>query len=406
MRFLDRRSGSSNHLDKYLLGRFFREDAAGPVLVVFTGLAGIIVAITIVLFGQAVFTHAPRQVFFVMGAGAFLVASYIPYMIAMQRDEASIVASLYRLAPVFVFVLSYVVLGETLRLKQIVGAVVTILGSILLICRSPPKLAQDRSHHIRPDVRRVPDERVHGDHLQVCRTRSILLEFGFLEYIGSGIFSVTLIFSMPSYRRALFALLRSREACTLVPITVSGEALNLLANLAVGFAGLMAPLALVSIVTGLHPFFVLGYGMLFTRFLPAFGRERNSSRHCPEDRRDQCDVCRDRRDLRRMTRHGWCRVLHETGKRHWRNSEPSQWNDRGSLRRYAARGGGGSLYCLQPTAFPHRNLLLPSSYFIDVAQQVRRVLVNAVCAGTFQFLLAVTAGHQSDANRARPPCRQ
>jgi hypothetical protein len=79
---------------------------------------------------------------------------------------------------------------------------------------------------------------------------------------------------MPSYRRALFALLRSREACTLVPITVSGEALNLLANLAVGFAGLMAPLALVSIVTGLHPFFVLGYGMLFTRFLPAFGRER------------------------------------------------------------------------------------------------------------------------------------
>jgi hypothetical protein len=47
-----------------------------------------------------------------------------------------------------------------------------------------------------------------------------------------------------------------------------------MANLGVGFAGLMAPLALVSIMTGLHPLFVLGYGVLFTCFLPSFGRER------------------------------------------------------------------------------------------------------------------------------------
>jgi drug/metabolite transporter (DMT)-like permease len=263
-----------NHLDKYLLGRFFREDAAGPVLVVFTGLAGIIVAITIVLFGQAVFTHAPRQVFFVMGAGAFLVASYIPYMIAMQRDEASIVASLYRLAPVFVFVLSYVVLGETLRLKQIVGAVVTILGSILLIV---DPLQSWRRIDLTTFGLMCAACLMNACTVIIFKSVALGASFwssAFWEYIGSGIFSVTLIFSMPSYRRALFALLRSREACTLVPITVSGEALNLLANLAVGFAGLMAPLALVSIVTGLHPFFVLGYGMLFTRFLPAFGRER------------------------------------------------------------------------------------------------------------------------------------
>jgi hypothetical protein len=89
-----------NHLDKYLLGRFFKEDAAGPVLVVFTGFAGIIVAIAILLLGFPVFTLAPRQAFSVMVAGALLVASYIPHMIATQRQEASIVASLYRLIPV------------------------------------------------------------------------------------------------------------------------------------------------------------------------------------------------------------------------------------------------------------------------------------------------------------------
>jgi hypothetical protein len=74
---------------------------------------------------------------------------------------------------------------------------------------------------------------------------------------------------MPSYRRALLSLLGSRNAYALVSFTLGGEALNLSANLVVGFAGLMAPLALVSLVTGLHPLFLLAYGILFTVFFPA-----------------------------------------------------------------------------------------------------------------------------------------
>ena len=92
-----------NHLDKYLLGRFFNQDAAGPVLVVFTGFAGIVLAIAILLLDPPVFALASWQASFLIAAGALLVASYMPYMIALQRDEASIVASLYRLAPLFVF---------------------------------------------------------------------------------------------------------------------------------------------------------------------------------------------------------------------------------------------------------------------------------------------------------------
>jgi hypothetical protein len=101
----------------------------------------------------------------------------------------------------------------------------------------------------------------------------------FWEYIGAGIFSAALICGMRSYRHALSALLRSRNAYALVSITLGGEALNLLANLAVGFAGLMAPLALVSLVTGLHPVFLLAYGILFTVFFPAFGREHITRQH-------------------------------------------------------------------------------------------------------------------------------
>jgi len=200
-------------------------------------------------------------------------------MIAMQRDEASIVAPLYRLAPLFVFILSYIVLGESLQPRQIAGGLVTIVGSILLV------LNLDKGGRgFNPSTLFLMCVACFMSACTVVIFKFIALQTSFWssafwEYIGTGVFSAALICGMPSYRHALFALLRSREACVLVPITLSGEAFNLLANLAVGFAGLMAPLALVSIVTGLHPFFVLLYGILFTRFFPAFGRERLTRRH-------------------------------------------------------------------------------------------------------------------------------
>lgn len=268
-----------NHLDKYLLGRFFKDDAAGPVLVVFTGFAGLIVAATILLLGPPVFALAPWQAFFVMAAGACLVASYIPYMIAMQRDEASIVASLYRLSPLFVFALSYVALGESLQPKQIFGGLLTIAGSILLILDLDKSA---RGLNFRTLLLMCAVCFMNACTVVIFKVIALETSFwssAFWEYIGAGIFTAALICGMPSYRRALFALLRSREAYVLVPVTLSGEALNLLAGLAVGFAGLMAPLALVSIVTGLHPFFLLVYGILFTLFFPKFSNERLTRHH-------------------------------------------------------------------------------------------------------------------------------
>jgi uncharacterized membrane protein len=268
-----------NHLDKYLLGRFFKVDAAGPVLAVFTGFAGIMVAVTISLFGPAMVTLSAEQACGVMAAGALLVTSYVPYLIAMQRDEASTVASLYRLSPLFVFILSYFVLGESIQSKQILGGLTTIAGSIYLII----DLGQP-GHRFRLATLLLMGGACAMNACTVVIFKLVALHASFwssafCEYIGAGMASLALICGIPSYRHALLSVMRSRAAFVLVPITLSGEAFNLLANLAVGFAGLMAPLALVSIVTGLHPLFALMYGILFTLLLPAFAKERVALRH-------------------------------------------------------------------------------------------------------------------------------
>ncbi len=224
-----------NHLDKYLLGRFFKQDAAGPVLVVFTGFAGIVLAIAILLLGPPVFALASWQASFLVAAGVLLVASYMPYMIVLQRDEASIVASLYRLAPLFVFSLSFMILGERLRPRQIVGGLVTIAGSILLIVdldKGRRKLNLVTFFLMCAACLMSAGSAVL---FKFMALKSSFWSAAFWQYIGAGIFSIALIGGTPSYRRALFTLLRSRNAYTLVSFTFGGEALNLLANLAVGF---------------------------------------------------------------------------------------------------------------------------------------------------------------------------
>jgi uncharacterized membrane protein len=122
-----------NHLDKYLLGRFFMRGATGAALAFFTGFAGVLVACGILLFDLSrAAALEPGQALLVMAAGAFLVASYIPYLVALESAEASVIASLFRLLPFFVFAIAYVVLGETLRTTQIVGGLLASAGAALL----------------------------------------------------------------------------------------------------------------------------------------------------------------------------------------------------------------------------------------------------------------------------------
>src|SRR5437870_1803611 len=77
-----------NHLDKYLLDRFFRHGATGAALAVFTGFAGVLVACGILLFDLSrVASLEPRQALLVTAAGPFLVASYIRISSHLNRPR-------------------------------------------------------------------------------------------------------------------------------------------------------------------------------------------------------------------------------------------------------------------------------------------------------------------------------
>src|SRR6266516_209614 len=121
----------SIHLDKYLVGRYFAQSSVA-VLLVFTALFGLLLLPPIWFFRPAV-TELP------LGGMALLALSGLLYMTAiffylqaLQSEEASVVAPFFQAAPLFGYVLAYIVLGERLSAMQMLGGGLIVAGGALL----------------------------------------------------------------------------------------------------------------------------------------------------------------------------------------------------------------------------------------------------------------------------------
>jgi hypothetical protein len=93
----------------------------------------------------------------------------------------------------------------------------------------------------------------------------------FWTFVGEGIFGGALLL-MPDYRRQ-FAELFRRNPGAMAGVNAANELINLGAGLAVRYAALLAPVALVSAISSTTTFFVFAFGILLTLFFPKMGRE-------------------------------------------------------------------------------------------------------------------------------------
>ena len=105
----------------------------------------------------------------------------------------------------------------------------------------------------------------------------IAIQQGFLDslfwdMLGEVICGVILFFAIKSYRKQFLNVLKVNHF-SVVGLTMLTETLSLIGEVALIFAILLAPVALVQSVGGLQSFFVFIFGIIITLFLPKFGRE-------------------------------------------------------------------------------------------------------------------------------------
>ena len=266
----------SNHIDKYLLNKYFKDGGAGA-LVIFSALIGVPLLPIIYLLDNTVFSVTPLLASLVAINGSLFVIGLIPYMHALDEDETSIVTPLYQTIPIFGYVLAFFFLGETLTTIQIVASLLIISGAILL------SLDLDKKFKLKKKVFWLMMLSAFLIALNSFFFKFIAIKESFLltsfwEYIGFPILSIILLVFVKNYRAQFFNVLKVNTTGVLT-INIFNEIINIVAKIIINFTTLLAPLALVWVVNGIQPLFVLVMGIIITLFFPRLGKESLHKKH-------------------------------------------------------------------------------------------------------------------------------
>lgn len=264
----------TNHIDKYMVSRYFRGGGVGALLII-SSLIGIVVLPLALWQGPEALSFPAVVIIGQMISGALYVLGLFPYLYSLQRSEASVVVPLFQMVPVFAYILGVIFLGEQLSGPQLVGSVLIIAGAVII--------AADLTHLRRARI----DGKVFAwmalaSLLIACY--SLLFKYftvstgsfwanNFWQYLGYVAVAIVALVCVPSYRREFLGVVRANSTAIL-SLNFSNEVLNTIAKLAVDYATLLAPLALVWVANGFQPLFVFVYGLAFSIFLPKFSQER------------------------------------------------------------------------------------------------------------------------------------
>jgi drug/metabolite transporter (DMT)-like permease len=275
----------SVHLDKYLVERFFK-DSNVALMVLFTALVVVLALPIIWYFEPAVLNPSFGSIALIALAGILYMTGMLFYLRALQNEEASVVAPFFQTGPLFGYVLAYLVLGETLSPRQLLGGALIIGGALFVSIRVAPSHpspasggGEGRGFKTRLAVLMVACGFIMALASLIFKVFALKVEFWtttFWMFVGEGIFGAALLM-IPSYRRQFIALLRTNTAA-LLSINASNELINLGGGLGSRYALLFAPLSIVQAIGSTTTLFVFVFGIVLSVFFPGLGRENLSGR--------------------------------------------------------------------------------------------------------------------------------
>src|ERR1700689_1797886 len=256
----------SVHLDKYLVERFFKESDVA-IMVLFTALVVVLALPVIWYFVPDVLSPSLGSIALIVLAGILYMTGMLFYLRALQTEEASVVAPFFQTGPLFGYVLAYLVLGETLSPRQLLGGALIIVGALFVSIRFGQSMKMFKT---RLAVLMVACGFIMALASLIFKVFALKVEFWtttFWMFVGEGIFGVALLM-IPSYRRQFIPLVRPNTA-RLFSINASNELINLGGGLGNRYALLFAPLSIVQAIGSTTTLFVFAFGVLLSGFFPS-----------------------------------------------------------------------------------------------------------------------------------------
>jgi len=261
----------TNHIDKHLLEKYFKNGEAGAI-VIFSALFGIFAIPIVYLIEPNVLSMEVKSIAILIFSGALSIVCLILYYKALKNDEASVVVPFYQTIPIFGFFFGYFILNEILTEQQLLACGMIILGaSILSFDITKSKVGVKK---------RVVALMLGASFLYAVVGvifKMVAIEDGFWvsmfwNFVGTVLMGIILFVYNKAYRLQFLQIFK-HNSWSVISLNSLNEILFVIAEGAVAYATLLAPIALVMTVNGFQPLFVFLFGILITLFFPKAEKE-------------------------------------------------------------------------------------------------------------------------------------
>jgi drug/metabolite transporter (DMT)-like permease len=265
----------STHFDKYLVERYFKHSDVA-VLLLFTAFIGVLPLPLIALYDPTIANHDLGTIALIIFSGILYMGGLSFYLRALQSEEASVVSPFFQTVPLFGYVLAYLVLGETLSIRQMAGGILIVAGALIVSLRFD---RQARTFKLRLIMLMLICGLALALSGLIFKIFAISVDFWtttFWLLAGEAIFGGAMLAIAP-YRRQLAVALRA-NAVALLTIGGSNELINLGGTLGSRYALTLAPLSIVQAIGSTTTLFVFAFGFALSVLFPRFARETLSRR--------------------------------------------------------------------------------------------------------------------------------
>ncbi len=268
----------TNHIDKILLEKYFKDGGVGTLILFSSLLSGAAVPF-LFLADPMAFSVGTLNIAILAIGGVLNILVLWLYFLALKDEEASIVIVFYQLVPVFGLGLGYFILGEVLSQMQLIAMAIVILGTTIISV----EIDDENNFKLRKSTIFLMTTASFFWALESVMFKAVALEENvlrslFWEHIMLLIVGMLIFIFVKTYRQHFLTALKNNSA-GIISLNVANESLYTLGNFVFAFAYILAPIALVLLANSFQPIFVLGIGIFLTLFFPKLTAEKIEAKH-------------------------------------------------------------------------------------------------------------------------------
>lgn len=268
----------TNHIDKILLEKYFKESGIGTLLL-FSSLLSALALPFLFLADRTVLNVSYTNIFILSIVGILNVLVLWCYLIALNNEEASVTVVFYQLVPVFGGIMGYFILGEILSQMQIIAMATVIFGTTIISFEvDTENKFKLRRKTILPMLAASFFWALESVIFKAVALEENLWRSLFWEHLMFVFVGIIIFIFMRSYRENFLSAIRNNSKAIL-SLNVANESLYILGNITVAFAYLLAPIGLVLLTESFQPIFVLAIGIFLTVFFPKITAEKIQAKH-------------------------------------------------------------------------------------------------------------------------------